>query len=159
MRTIKNIFCNVTTAELINSSGGAATAVQLYRGTQFVVRCTLYNSDLTPFILNLSDSFYFGLNDNYLRTNDDYCYSLNTSFNIPADWSSIDLEEGLISFRIDTDTYDLAVNMGALASKYYLGEIWAISSGLPVLLCQFPILMNNIAVEPNTSSSSSSGGI
>jgi len=157
MRTIKNIICNTSTASLINSAGGQTSPLVLYRGTQFIVRCTLYNSDLTPFILNVGDSFYFGLNDNYLRTNDDYCYTLNTGFNIAADWDEIDISNGKISFRINTDTYDLAMNIGSYEAKYYIGEIWAISSGLPILLCQLPILMRNIAVEPDTSSSSSSG--
>ena len=155
MRTVKEIYVNVSKAELINAQGGTINPFVIYRGSQFIFRVNLLNDDLTPFILNASDSFYAGVNDNYTRTNDDYCQSYDDQFNISADWDDIDLTEGKISFRLNTDT-ELAENIGSVASKYYLIEVWGISSGLPILLLQCPVLIKNIAVEVTEYSSSSS---
>lgn len=161
MRTVKQIFVNISKAQLINAQGGTVNPFVIYRGSQFIFRVNLLNDDLTPFILNASDSFYAGINDNYSRTNDDYCASYDDQFNISADWADIDLTEGKISFRLSTDTEELAENMGSVASKYYLIEVWGISSGLPILLLQCPVLIKNIAVEVEeySSSSSSSSGM
>jgi len=156
MRTIKKIYSNVSRAQLVNVNGGISPFLNLYRGTQFNVHLTLYNEDLTPFVLIGNESYYMAINGDFTRLNEDVCVSDDSQFNIGGDWTSQSFPNGRISFRLDTDTEALASDIGSLPSKYYIGEVWAISYGSPVLLLQFNILMNNIAVELVEYSSSSS---
>ena len=153
-RRIMEIYLDVDQSLEVNENNASMRAKDvLYRQTFILMRAHLRRADGTTYYTpDESAEWEFRIDNSFDSTHDDLVISDNDDFNIGADWDELDVAEGKICWRVDTNTTQLAEALGTKESETQYAELWMTPpGGNPTLLCHWEITMHNIATDVGTS--------
>jgi len=158
VRRVKNIILNSERHLEVNSDNfPVRDKLILFRGTHIIIRADIVlgeqNAPQTPFTPDPASEWEFRVDTVFGPGQDDLIVSLNDQFNKSEDRDDLDVDNGKISFRVDTTSTQLETLLGVLEFVTASAELWMIPPNEnPVLVCQFNITLKNIATEIGTSS-------
>ncbi len=157
IRRIVDLLIDVSRGQPVVAEGSEELAVSnilqsVYRGDQALFRCKLYvENQNTPFAPDAASTWLFGIDKDFALDQTDLVVSENDQFNIAGDWDDISVAGGIICWRADFSTDALKTDLAALASKTMYACLWMTPpAGKPVLIAQWQLIVNNIAVDPTT---------
>jgi len=159
LRRIIEVYFDVEGSRYVDKIGDAfsapKTTMTLYRGTQITFRAHLMRADATTYFQPEVDAVWlFGIDSVYTLDHTDLVSSAADQFNIAADWGSIDIVGGKISWRADLTSATLKADLGDSATKTMYCGLWmAPVGGKYTLMAHWDILMHNVAVDPTTAQS------
>lgn len=154
MINTKNLIIDVDNSKALSNVGSSIETqlTNLFRGTEYLVKCSLVNvySNVASFALSDDDQYYVVISNSYGETATPVIEVSNSaSFNSTSDWSNVSPSTGTMCFRLPTTSSELAVSLGNSSSKNYTMEIWAFNTDNEgVLLCDTTAVISNIISEP-----------
>jgi len=95
----------------------------------------------------LTDTFSFVADNDFNAATTEPIRSPNSEFNVPGDWVSLDVVNGLISVRIDANTAELQTKLGTTNSEVELiGElqVFAAAATEPYIVSRFQVITRNL---------------
>jgi hypothetical protein len=153
-RAIKTIFINeemFARGLLSGTTWQSAQPLSFYRGSQSLIRAhIMLNDGITYFCPPIGATWLAGFDNEFTGDHADLVVSLNDKF-VAADWSGSDFYNGKLCWRMDWTTQALKGALGDNPSISGWICLWMFPIGeSPVLIAQFPAVVNNVAVDPTT---------
>lgn len=108
---------------------------------------TCLKDDGTAQTFDLTDTFSFVADTDFNVATTEPLRSGNSEFNVPGDWVSLDVVNGLISVRIDANTAELQTKLGTTKSEItMIGElqVFAAAATEPYIISRFTVIARNI---------------
>jgi hypothetical protein len=151
MSDYRQIFLtvNAETGRFINDERSELGSDQFPRiaRNETVIFCYHFvRSDGSDFPFDETESFTQAIDNNYTHTNpsDLMCKSINDKFNIAGDWDDINLLEGKICSRTNTNTQNFEDRVeGSEEITAYI-EIRKFNSGIPSRILKHGVICENI---------------
>jgi hypothetical protein len=140
-----NIFYDSDIPGLIDSNvSGTIYQTTVYPNIfdygDYILRCRIYDAAPTTKDLSSVDTFALQIGD---LGGDVFISANNASFNLAADWSSIQTNTGSICVSFDANVASLVTDIGAAVYKTYYAEIFgsnkATGDTLTVMVCPIVI--------------------
>jgi len=157
-RRVIETYFDVSRSKETDSNGnaqGEARRMTLFRGTQALVRAHMQITAAQTASFPAGVTWTFCIDNSYVTGDNDLVITQDAGFNVASDWTGtggINLDEGRISFQIDTATDRLTTAFVDAGNPPILsgtvGEIWMhVPGASSILQCQFPITMKNIVCD------------
>lgn len=108
---------------------------------------TCLKDDGTAQTFALTDTFSFVADTDFNVATTEPLRSGNSKFNVPGDWVSLDVVNGLISVRIDANTAELQTKLGTTKSEIIMiGElqVFAAAATEPYIIARFTVIARNL---------------
>ncbi len=101
------LYLNVETGKWVNENNAVVSDrawPNLRYRSKYILCITCYNADDSAASFNLTDSFEFFLDGDFIHTDNLMLSSDNTKFNVSGDWDDLDVANGKISCRVFCNT-------------------------------------------------------
>lgn len=153
-RAIKTIYLNeeaFSRGVLSGTTWHPAQPLVFYRGTQSLIRAHIMLADgSTYFKPPAGATWLAGFDNVFTADHTDLVTSLNADF-VAADWADADFANGKVCWRMNWTTTALKSVMANDPSLSGWMCLWMTPSGEdPVLIAQWSVVVNNIAVDPTS---------
>lgn len=140
------------TIQITEAGSSAVSNLTVFRGTEYLVRGTMYNSIDDSNVYSISNTATWAA---YAGS----VYGSNAApvievsnvvaWNNASSWANVDSENGTFCFVMNTCSSSLATDMANDASKSYTLEIISYNSNsAPQLICSSELVVNGIVIEP-----------
>jgi len=114
------LFANVDTRKLITSDGvplGGDRLPRFFREEIVILCITFVDNDLNAVALAQSNTYEFGIAQDYDEDTNVLALAENDNINIADDWDDADATAGKLSVRLNTNTEEFATYLGTSSGK------------------------------------------